>query len=318
MDPGNRRAVLTALSANVGIAVGKLAVYTATGSASMLAESVHSFADSGNQALLLWGGAAASRPATKQHPFGFGRERYFWAFIVSLVIFALGSVFAIYEGVHKLGSDEPIKWPLVAVVILVVGMVLEGLSFRTAVREARKKKGTVGWLTFVRRTRNPELPVVLLEDFGALVGLALALVGVSLAWITGNPLYDALGSIIIGVLLGVIAALLCVEMKSLIIGESANDRDRQSLVAAVEGAPRVRRLINMRTQHIGPEELLVGAKVEFDDSLCFEDLTDAIDDVEAAMRASVPHRVIIYLEPDVFEAARTSAAIRTPETDPGS
>ena len=317
MDPGNRKAVVAALAANFGIAIAKFAGYLFTGASSMLAESVHSFADSGNQALLLWGGAAASRAPTEQHPFGYGRERYFWAFIVSLVIFALGSVFAIYEGVHKLGSDEPIVSPLIAVVILLVGLVLEGLSFRTAVVEAKKKKkASVTWMEFVRRTRNPELPVVLLEDLGALVGLLLALIGVSLAWITGNPMFDALGSIVIGVLLGVIAALLCVEMKSLIIGESASEADRQLLTAAVEGAPRVRRLINMRTQHIGPDELLVGAKVEFDETLCFEELTDAIDGVEAAMRGCVPHHVVIYLEPDIFEASRVAQSARPGGPDP--
>jgi cation diffusion facilitator family transporter len=304
MDPGNRKAVVAALVANAGIAIAKFVGYIFTGASSMLAEAVHSCADSGNQALLLWGGAAASRPATAQHPFGHGRERYFWAFIVSLVIFALGSVFAIYEGIHKLGSSDVIESPMIAISILLVGLVLEGLSFRTAVREARRKKGVTGWLRFVRQTRNPELPVVLLEDLGALIGLVIAMIGVSLAWVTGNPMFDALGSIVIGVLLGVIAALLCVEMKSLIIGESATEDQRRMLVEAAESAPYVRRLITMRTQHLGPDELLVGAKVEFDARLGFEDLTDAIDGVEASMRASVPHALIIYVEPDVYEAVR--------------
>jgi cation diffusion facilitator family transporter len=316
MDPGNRKAVIAALAANLGIAIAKFVGYAFTGASSMLAEAVHSVADSGNQALLLWGGAAAVRPATEQHPFGHGRERYFWAFIVSLVIFALGAVFAIYEGVHKLGGHDPLDSPVIAVAILGVSLALEGLSFRTAVREARRKKGPGGWWSFVHRTRNPELPVVLLEDLGALVGLVLALIGVCLAWVTGNPVYDALGSIVIGLLLGAIAVLLCIEMKSLLIGESASEDFRRALAQAVEGAPRVRRLITMRTLHLGPEELLVGAKVEFDEQLGFEELTDAIDGVEAAMRASVPHRVISYVEPDVYEAARSAAAARPEGADP--
>ncbi len=303
MDAGNRKAVIAALSANAGIAVAKFVGYLFTGSSSMLAESVHSLADSGNQALLLWGGAAARRPATEQHPFGHGRERYFWAFVVSLVIFALGSVFALYEGLHKLDSTEPLESPMIAVGILALGLVLEGLSFRLAVREARSRKGATGWWNFIKRTRNPELPVVLLEDLGALVGLAIAMVGVIMAWVTGNPVYDALGTIVIGALLGVIAVLLAVEMKSLIIGESASVDHRTRLKQAVADAPRVVRLINMRTQHLGPEELLVGLKVEFDATLDFSELTDAIDEVEAAMRASVAPRLVIYLEPDIFEAS---------------
>jgi len=303
LDPGNRKAVMAALIANAGIAVAKFVGYVFTGASSMLAEGVHSVADSGNQALLLWGGAAAEREPTDQHPFGHGRERYFWAFVVSLVIFALGSVFAIYEGVHKLGSTDPIVSPHVAVIILSVGIVLEGWSFRTAVKEAQKQKRNLSWSTFLRKTKNPELPVVLLEDLGALIGLVLALVGVSLAWVTGDPVFDALGSIVIGILLGLISFVLAWEMKSLLIGEAATVDHRRLLEESAASAPFVRRVIHMRTQHIGPEQLLVGAKVEFDGALAFEALTEAIDGVESAMRGSVPHEVIVYVEPDVYDAA---------------
>jgi len=302
MDPGNRRAVLAALGANSGIAVAKFVGYAFTGAASMLAEAIHSVADAGNQALLLWGGAQAARSPTSEHPFGYGRERYFWSFVVALVIFALGSVFAIYEGVHKLGSDEPVTNVLTAVSILAVAIVLEGLSFRTAIVEARKVKGVASWAQFVRRSKNPELPVVLLEDLGALLGLVLALLGVSLAWITGDPVFDALGSIAIGVLLGVIAWLLAVEMKSLIIGEAASARHQDQIRAAIEEGGACR-LITFRTQHLGPDQLLVAAKVEFDGSSSFEQLTEAIDVVEGRIRAAVPIARIVYIEPDVFEPA---------------
>ncbi len=229
MQPGNRRAILAALAANIGIAVAKFVGWAMTGAASMLAEAVHSLADSGNQALLLWGGASAERPATEEHPFGFARERYFWAFVVSLVIFSLGSLFAIYEGVSKLLHPHELTSPMVAVAILVAGIGMEGVSFRTAVVEATKQKKQLGWWAFIRQTKSPELPVILLEDLGALLGLGVALMGIGLASLTGDPRFDALGSITIGVLLGVIAALLATEMRSLLIGEAATIEDREAI-----------------------------------------------------------------------------------------
>jgi cation diffusion facilitator family transporter len=301
MDPANRRAVYAALAANAGVTLAKLVGFLFTGASSMLAETVHSLADTGNQALLLLGSSSASREPSEAHPFGYGRERYFWSFVVALVLFALGSVFAIYEGVHKWMHPEPLQAPVWAVGILVGGLVLEGLSFRTAVRAARPHKGSRSWWTYVRQTKNPELSVVLLEDFGALLGLALALFGVSLAWGTGDVRFDAGGSVLIGLLLGAIAAVLAIEMKSLIIGESASDRDRQTIQDVIQGAPPVRRLINLRTQHLGPDQLLVGAKVEFDGRLRFEELTEAIDVVEAAIREAMPIARIIYIEPDIYD-----------------
>ncbi|MFP6622589.1 MAG: cation transporter, partial [Myxococcota bacterium] len=217
MQPGNRRAILAALAANLGIAVAKFVGWAMTGAASMLAEAVHSVADSGNQALLLWGNASAQRPPTDAHPFGFARERYFWAFVVSLVIFTLGALFAIYQGISKLIHPHEVTSPLVAVTILAAGIVMEGFSFRTAVVEAAKQKKQLGWWAFIRETKSPELPVVLMEDLGALVGLVVALAGIGLASLTGDPRFDAAGSIVIGVLLGVIATVLAVEMRSLLI-----------------------------------------------------------------------------------------------------
>ncbi len=302
MDPGNRRAVVAALFANFGIAIAKFLGYLATGAASMLAEAVHSIADTTNQLLLLWGGVAAARTPTPDHPFGFGRERYFWSFIVSLVIFTLGGLFAVYEGVDKLLHPHALVQPGVAIAILVFGIGLEGYSFRTAIRESRRVKGRdTGWWDFVRRTKNPELPVILLEDLGALLGLSFALVGVSLAIATGDARYDALGSVVIGVLLIGIAVVLAIEMKSLIIGESASPKDHDALLQAIRTTPEVQRLISVRTQHLGPDHLLVCAKIDFEDSLSFRVLSEAIDRVEAAIRERVPIAKTIYIEPDVYD-----------------
>ena len=219
---GGTKAIIAALLANAGIALAKFVGYLVTGSSSMLAEAVHSVADTSNQGLLLLGGKRAQRAATAEHPFGYGRDRYFYSFVVALLLFSLGSVFALYEGIHKLESEEPLTSPLVAVIILVVAIGLEGFSFRTAIAESRPLKGRLSWWGFIRQSKSPELPVVLLEDFGALIGLVLALLGVGLTVLTGNPVFDALGTIAIGVLLGVIAVILIVEMKSLLIGEGAS------------------------------------------------------------------------------------------------
>lgn len=306
MDPGNRRAVIAAMSANGGIAIAKFVGWFFTGAASLLAEAVHSVADTANQGLLLWGGAAADRAPTPRHAFGFGRERYFWSFVVALVIFSLGSLFAIYEGISKILHPHALTDPIWAVGILVFGIVVEGFSFRTAVVEARKVKGRASWWRFVRQTKNPELPVVLLEDLGALLGLAIALAGVLLASATGDARFDAAGSVAIGVLLGVIAIVLAIEMKSLLIGESADPRHEDSIREAALGHPSVRRLIHLRTQHIGPDQLLVATKLEFDGQLSFRALSDEIDLVEARIRAALPFEALVYVEPDVYDPAEVS------------
>jgi len=312
MNPGNRRAVLAAMLANGGIAIAKFVGWMFTGAASLLAEAVHSVADTSNQGLLLWGSAAAARAPTPSHAFGFGRERYFWSFVVALVIFSLGSLFAIYEGVSKLLHPHGLTDPAWAVGILLLGILLEGFSFRTAVVEARKVKGNATWWRFIQRTKNPELPVVLLEDLGALIGLVLALLGVSLAALTGDPRFDAAGSVAIGLLLGVIAIVLAIEMKSLLIGESAAAHHEAAIRAAALAQPSLRRIIHLRTQHIGPDELLVGAKVDFDPALSFEALTHEIDAVESAIRDALPFTVTVYLEPDVYEADHLPADAHTP------
>jgi len=301
MHEGSRRAFIAALLANFGISIAKLFGWRVTGAASMLAEAVHSLADTGNQVLLLWGTAAAKRPATEDHPFGFARERYFWSFVVALVIFSLGALFATYEGIQKLVHPHPLENPIWAFGVLGGAIGIEGWSFRTAVVEAlTQKRSDEGWWAFIRRTKNPELPVVLLEDLGALCGLVLALLGITLSVVTGKPEFDALGSIGIGVLLAVIAVVLAIEMKSLLIGEAASNEDQQTIRRAVLAGAEVRHVIHMRTQHFGPDQLLIAAKVEFDGDLSFAELATAINDAEARIRAAVPEAGRIYLEPDIY------------------
>jgi cation diffusion facilitator family transporter len=295
---GGSKAIIAALSANAGIAVAKFVGFAITGSSSMLAEGVHSIADTANQGLLLLGRKRAARAATPQHPFGYGRDRFFYSFVVALMLFTLGSVFAIYEGVHKLSAPEELTSPVVAIVILGVAIVLEGYSFRTAVGESRELKGDATWWGFIRQSVNPELPVVLLEDTGALVGLALALAGVVLTVATGDPVWDAVGTIAIGTLLGVIAVILIVETKSLLIGEGARPPLVTTISSSLVGGP-VERVIHLRTQYLGPEELLVAAKIAVSASLPTEAVAAAIDAAEARLRDAVPQARLVYLEPDL-------------------
>lgn len=298
---GGTKAILAALGANAGIAVAKFVGFLFTGSSSMLAEAVHSLADTTNQGLLLLGRKQSLRRATPDHPFGFGRERYFYSFVVALMIFTLGAVFAVYEGIHKIEHPEPLSFPLVAVIILVVAIALEGFSFVTAMGESRKIKGSVSWWGFIRQSRTPELPVVLLEDSGALCGLVLALLGVGLSVLTGDAVWDGIGTLAIGVLLGVIAIILIVEMKSLLIGEGATESELRTILAELVSAP-VERVIHIRTLYLGPDELLVAAKLALTPNLTVAEVARAIDDAEARVRAKVPSARLIYLEPDLDRA----------------
>ncbi len=296
---GSKRAVFAALLANLGIAVAKFVGFAFTRSSSMLAEGVHSLADTGNQMLLLLGDRRSHLPPTPEHQFGYGRERYFWGFVVSIVLFALGSMFAIFEGIEKILNPHALESTGWALAILAVAAVLEGSSFRTAIAESNRTRQGVSWAKFIRRSKAPELPVLLLEDSGALVGLLIAFVFLLLATITDNSVWDGIGSVLIGLLLGVIAVILATEMKSLLIGESASPADQDAIRAAITGAPSVRHLIHLRTEHLGPEDLLVGAKIDFDPSLTLAELATTIDAVEVEIRTAVPLATVIYLEPDV-------------------
>jgi cation diffusion facilitator family transporter len=266
----------------------------------MLAESIHSAADTGNQALLLLGARRSERPADAEHPFGYGHARYFWAFVVAVVLFSLGGLFAIFEGVEKLRTPRAIESPVWAFAVLGLSIVLESLSFRTGLREANPLRGSRTWWQFIRTTKNPELPVVLLEDFGALVGLVFALVGVTLAEVLHQPRFDALGSLAIGVLLVGVAIVLAIEMASLLLGEAAAPEDIATITTALAGAPSVRRVIHLRTQHLGPDDVLVAAKVEFDATLSFAALAAAIDTAEAGLRAVYPAARLVFIEPDLY------------------
>lgn len=300
---GGKKAVIAALLSNAVIAVAKFVGFLVTGSSAMLAESVHSVADTGNQALLLLGLRRSQRVSDKVHPFGHGRERYFWAFVVALVLFTLGGLFSLYEGYHKLreamaSPEGELESPLVALAILAFGMVAEGLSFRTAVRQSRPLLAGQSWWQFIRRSKVPELTVVLLEDFGALVGLSLAFLGVSLAGMTGNVIWDALATLSIGALLLTIGFVLVLEMRSLLLGESATLQQVQQIEQALVGAG-LERLIHLRTMHLGPEDLLVAAKVGVDPAATADEVVKAIDAAERRVRDKVPSARLIFIEPDV-------------------
>ncbi|GIJ77910.1 cation diffusion facilitator family transporter [Micromonospora phaseoli] len=307
---GGTKAIIAALLANVGIAVTKFVAYLLTSSSSMLAESVHSVADSGNQALLLLGGKRARRAATPQHPFGYGRERYVYAFIVSIVLFSLGGLFALYEAWHKWSDPHGItSWQWVPVTVLLAAIVMESFSLRTAIRESNLVRGRESWTRFIRRSKAPELPVVLLEDFGALVGLVFALFGVGMTLATGDGRWDAAGTAMIGLLLVAIAIVLAVETKSLLLGEGAEPADVAAIERAVADGPEVERIIHMKTLYLGPEELMVAAKIAVSQCESAEEVARGIDAVEARIRAAVPVARVIYLEPDIYHArAEPSAA----------
>jgi cation diffusion facilitator family transporter len=274
----------------------------------MLAESVHSVADTANQALLLLGRSRATRAQTEEHPFGFGRERYFYAFVVAVVLFTGGAAFSVFEGIHKITHPEPVQSPAVAFAVLAIAIVLESLSLRTAVRESRRARGGHGWLAFIRRAKAPELPAVLLEDMAALVGLAFAAGGVGLAVITGNGVWDGVGSLAIGALLAGVAVILAMETKSLLIGESASAEMERAIVAALEAGDGVERVIHLRTLHMGPESLLVAAKIAVRRTDRADVVAAGIDAAERRVRSAVPIAEMIYLEPDLYESSRADAA----------
>lgn len=298
-ESGGRSAIFAALAANVGIAVTKFVAFLVSGASSMLAEAVHSLADSGNQLLLLLGGRQSRRAPTPAHPFGFGRERYVSAFVVSIVLFSVGGVFAVYEGIEKIAEPHPLDSWWLPVAVLLVSMALEGFSLRTALKESRALRAGSTILGFVRRATAPELPVVLLEDTAALSGLVLALLGVVATAATGDGVWDGIGTLCIGLLLIAVALVLGIEMKSLLVGEGANPALAGAIVAALAGTPGVLRIIHSKTLYLGPEELLVAAKIAVDGSASARDVVVTIDDAERRVRKAVPDARVIYLEPDI-------------------
>jgi cation diffusion facilitator family transporter len=312
---GGSKAVVAALLANLGIAATKFVAWLLTLSSSMLAESIHSVADSGNQALLLVGGRRARRRATPQHPFGYGRERYIYAFIVSIVLFSVGGLFALYEAYHKYeevhaGHEDKLLtgglgW--VPLLVLSIAIVMEGFSFRTAIVESNHTRGDRSWVQFVRTAKAPELPVVLLEDFAALLGLVFALVGVGMSLLTGNGYWDVAGTVAIGVLLVTVAIVLAVETKSLLLGEGASRGSVDRIRAALEAQPEIERVIHMKTLHLGPDELLVAAKVGVRRTDSAAEVAAAIDAAEGRIRAAEPLARVIYLEPDIYRAEQRDA-----------
>ncbi|GIF19187.1 cation diffusion facilitator family transporter [Actinoplanes tereljensis] len=305
---GGTKAIVAALAANLGIAVTKFVAWLLTNSSSMLAEAIHSVADSGNQLLLLIGGKQAKRKATPEHPFGYGRERYIYAFIVSIVLFSVGGLFALYEGYHKIRHPEPIHgWKWVPILVLVIAIGLESYSFMTAIRESNHTRGKTTWVNFVRRAKAPELPVVLLEDAGALIGLVLALFGVALTLITGDGVWDGIGTGAIGVLLVAIAVVLAIETKSLLIGEGASPEDVKKIETAILAGDGIERIIHMKTLHLGPEELLVAVKIAVPRAERADDLASHIDETEQRIREAVPIARVIYIEPDIFSERRAAA-----------
>lgn len=303
---GGTRAIVAALSANLGIAVTKFIAAFFSGSASMVAEGVHSLADSANQVLLLIGGKRSQRAATAEHPFGFGRSRYVYAFVVSIILFSVGGVFSLYEGYHKIIEPHPLELPWLPVLVLVVAIGLESFSLRTAVKEANHIRGGQSWIQFVRRAKAPELPVVLLEDVAALIGLVLALVGVSLSWATGDGLWDGIGTLAIGVLLVAVAVVLGLETSSLLVGEGATRADREAITEAIVAGDGVDSIIHMKTLYLGPDELLVAAKVALPASTTLADISAVINEAEERIRAAVPVARVIYLEPDVLRETALS------------
>jgi cation diffusion facilitator family transporter len=298
------RAVFAALAANLGIAVVKFVAFLLTGSASLLAEAVHSVADTGNQVLLIVGSGRSQRPRSEEHPFGFGRERYFYGFVVSVMLFTVGATFSVYDGLHKILNPEPVRAPVIAFVVLGLSAVLESFSLRTGIAEANQVRGDRSWVSFIRRTKAPELPVVLLEDLAALIGLGFAFTGVALSVLTGNGRWDGAGSVAIGILLATAAAILAVETKSLLIGESASADMQRLIVNAIEDGPEVPRVIHLRTVHIGPDSLVVAAKIAVRPDDTATRIVAGIDAAEKRVRAAVPIATTIYLEPDIYDRSQ--------------
>jgi cation diffusion facilitator family transporter len=300
---GSTRAIIAALLANIGIAITKFIAAAFSGSASMFAEGIHSLADSGNQILLIIGGKRAKRDATAMHPFGYGRSRYIYAFMVSIVLFSVGGLFSIIEGFNKLQHPHELEMVWLPLVVLGAAIIMESLSLRTAVIEANHVRHGQGWVEFIRHAKSPELPVILLEDLAALIGLVLAFGGVGLTVVTGDPIWDAIGTLAIGVLLVLVAVILGRETSSLLVGEGANAGDAKKIRGSLEATAGVESVIHMKTLYLGPDELMVAAKIAVKTSASAQDIADVINAAETSIREAVPAARVIYLEPDIARVA---------------
>jgi cation diffusion facilitator family transporter len=301
---GSAKAIAAALAANIGIATTKFIAAAISGSASMFAEAIHSVADSGNQVLLIFGGKRAKREATESHPFGYGRSRYIYAFLVSIVLFTIGGLFSIYEGISKLREPHELEQAWLPLTVLGVSILLETFSLITALRASKAERNGQSLMQFIRHAKSPELPVVVLEDIAALAGLVLAFLGVGLTVITHNPIWDAYGTLAIGALLVAVAIILGIETSSLLVGEGATAADVSAIRAALEGSPRVRGVIHMKTLYLGPDELMLAAKIAVEPLATAAEVAAAIDEAEVAVRAAVPATRVIYLEPDILRDSK--------------
>lgn len=301
---GSTKAIFAALSANIGIAVTKFIAAAFSGSASMFAEAIHSLADSGNQVLLLMGSRRAKRSATASHPFGYGRSRYIYAFMVSIVLFSVGGLFSIAEGLAKLQEPHGLENVWLPLTVLGVSILLESFSLTSALKAAKEERAGVSLLQFIRHAKSPELPVVMLEDIAALVGLVLAFLGVGLTSLTHNPIWDAIGTLSIGVLLLAVAVILGIETSSLLVGEGATAKDNTLIAEALRASDGVEDIIHMKTLYLGPDELMVAAKIAVKGNAAAKDIAHAIDMAEASIRKAVPAARVIYLEPDILRSSK--------------
>jgi len=297
-DAGANKAVVAALAGNLGVALSKLVAWFFTGSSAMLAETLHSFADTGNQVFLLLGLKLGRRPPDEAHPFGYGRERYFWAFIVALSIFSIGGLFSVVEGLRKIAHPHPIENPALTYVALGIAAVLEGAVLRVAWREFKhwRARNPGPFLQALRTSKSPTILVVLFEDTAALLGILVATVGISLTLITGDAVFDGLASLLIGVILFAAAAFIGWRTRGLLIGEAATEADRRRIQEAVAGVPQVASLLETLTLHLGPEDVLVNLNVHFVDGLSTDDLERAVDEIETRIRAAVPTARRIFIE----------------------
>jgi cation diffusion facilitator family transporter len=301
---GSTRAIFAALGANTGIAITKFIAAGISGSASMFAEAIHSVADTGNQILLLLGGKRAKRKATPTHPFGYGRSRYIYAFMVSIVLFSIGGMFSILEGVEKLNHPHELEQAWLPLTVLGVAILLESFSLYTALKAAKEERGRTSLYKFIRHAKSPELPVVILEDIAALLGLVFAFAGVGLTVLTHDPIWDAIGTLAIGGLLVLVAVVLGIETSSLLVGEGATEKDNSKIAAAIRATKGVHDIIHMKTLYLGPDELMVAAKIAVKATDSAKDVANIIDVAEANIRKEVHAAQVIYLEPDILRSSK--------------